>query len=230
MNHTEPADTWLKFAACKADPDAMFPGTNDGEIEYAKDFCRQCPVIYRCRQLALETGEEYGVWGGLSEKERRAMKRRAARQINLDEYTGTRPTRQKGGSLEDSWEANTLPDGEHVLWTGPAVIYRPLPQTQVTPNRLSFYLDRERWPEGDCKRTCEVEGCVRPAHLNDQVERAGETGLALRQPKREAAKCGTRGGYRRHRKNGEDACPPCKQANTDADNRLRRTGTTKALV
>ncbi|RSS59550.1 WhiB family transcriptional regulator [Streptomyces sp. WAC01280] len=47
---------------------------------------------------------------------------------------------------------------------------------------------------------------------------------------REPAKCGTRGGYQRHRRNGEEACPPCRQANTDADNRLRRTGTTKAAA
>jgi len=47
---------------------------------------------------------------------------------------------------------------------------------------------------------------------------------------REPVKCGTRGGYRLHRKNGEDACDACRQANTDADNRLRRTGTTKAAA
>ena len=48
--------------------------------------------------------------------------------------------------------------------------------------------------------------------------------------KREPAKCGTRSGYQRHRANGEKACDACRQANTDADNRLRRTGTTKELA
>ncbi|MEV5957250.1 WhiB family transcriptional regulator [Streptomyces sp. NPDC051987] len=48
--------------------------------------------------------------------------------------------------------------------------------------------------------------------------------------KREPAQCGTRAGYRRHRAAGEDACGPCRQANTDADNRLRRTGTSKAAA
>jgi len=38
--------------------------------------------------------------------------------------------------------------------------------------------------------------------------------------------CGTRGGYQKHRRHREEACPPCCQANTDADNRLRRTGST----
>lgn len=176
---TEPAPDWRATATCKAEPDAMFPGTNPHDIEYAKDFCRTCPVAQQCLNWALETGTEFGVWGGLSEAERRAMKRRAARQINLDEYAGTRTTRQQCTSLEASWEANTLPDGEHILWTGPKTIVRPRPQGQLTPNRLSFYLDRGRWPEGDTKRTCGVGGCVRPAHLSDRVERAEEAGLAV---------------------------------------------------
>ncbi|MFD5661502.1 WhiB family transcriptional regulator [Streptomyces hirsutus] len=40
---------------------------------------RRCPVTETCLQWALEIGEDLGVWGGLSEDERRAMKRRAAR-------------------------------------------------------------------------------------------------------------------------------------------------------
>lgn len=44
---------------------------------------------------------------------------------------------------------------------------------------------------------------------------------------RPIAECGTRSGYQRHRNAGEPACDACRQANTDADNRLRRTGTTK---
>jgi hypothetical protein len=48
--------------------------------------------------------------------------------------------------------------------------------------------------------------------------------------KRETAKCGTRGGYKKHQRENTEICPPCRQANTDADNRLRRTGTSKALA
>ncbi|CAM5591620.1 WhiB family transcriptional regulator [Streptomyces purpurascens] len=46
--------------------------------------------------------------------------------------------------------------------------------------------------------------------------------------KREPAKCGTRAGYQKHLREKTEICAPCRQANTDADNRLRRTGTTKA--
>lgn len=48
--------------------------------------------------------------------------------------------------------------------------------------------------------------------------------------KREPAKCGTRAGYQKHLRETTTICPPCRQSNTDANNRLLRTGTTKALV
>ena len=47
--------------------------------ETAKAICEVCPVLDRCRAHALAVREPYGVWGGLSEDERRSMKRRAAR-------------------------------------------------------------------------------------------------------------------------------------------------------
>jgi hypothetical protein len=46
----------------------------------------------------------------------------------------------------------------------------------------------------------------------------------------EPAKCGTRAGYQKHLREKTAICGPCRQANTDADNRLRRTGTTKAAA
>ena len=44
------------------------------------------------------------------------------------------------------------------------------------------------------------------------------------------AQCGTRSGYQKHLREKTEICAPCRQANTDADNRLRRTGTTKAAA
>ena len=49
------------------------------QIEEAKAVCRRCPVIDSCLAWALESGQDAGVWGGLSEDERRALKRRNAR-------------------------------------------------------------------------------------------------------------------------------------------------------
>ncbi|HUR02968.1 MAG TPA: WhiB family transcriptional regulator, partial [Nonomuraea sp.] len=69
---------------CKDEgPDLFFPIGNTGpallQIEEAKASCRRCPVMETCLQWALESGQEYGVWGGTDENERRRMRRRAAR-------------------------------------------------------------------------------------------------------------------------------------------------------
>lgn len=63
--------------------DLMFPVGSTGPsvswIEDAKAVCRRCPVVEACLAFALDHGYEYGVWGGTSEDERRAMRRREAR-------------------------------------------------------------------------------------------------------------------------------------------------------
>ncbi|HET6987006.1 MAG TPA: WhiB family transcriptional regulator, partial [Kribbella sp.] len=61
----------------------FFPVGSSGpalrQIELAKQVCDRCPVVDICLKWALETGQDAGVWGGLSEEERRAMKRRRSR-------------------------------------------------------------------------------------------------------------------------------------------------------
>jgi len=76
---------WRHRAACRhVDPELFFPVGNTGpaiaQIEEAKKVCMKCDVREACLQWALESGQDSGVWGGLSEDERRAMKRRAARK------------------------------------------------------------------------------------------------------------------------------------------------------
>jgi WhiB family redox-sensing transcriptional regulator len=72
-------DNWRDHAA---DPDLFFPiGTTGPALvqqEQAKAVCRRCPVREECLEWALDTGQAIGVWGGTSENERRALKRRAA--------------------------------------------------------------------------------------------------------------------------------------------------------
>ena len=75
---------WRHEAACRdEDPELFFPIGNTGpalqQIEEAKAVCRRCSVIEPCLKWALETGQDSGVWGGTSEDERRAIKRRAQR-------------------------------------------------------------------------------------------------------------------------------------------------------
>jgi WhiB family redox-sensing transcriptional regulator len=75
---------WRHQAAClNEDPELFFPVGNTGpalmQIAEAKKVCRVCPVREACLQWALDAGQDHGVWGGMSEDERRALRRRAAR-------------------------------------------------------------------------------------------------------------------------------------------------------
>ena len=72
------------YAACRdVDPELFFPIGNTGpallQIDEAKQVCARCKVTEACLQWALESGQDSGVWGGLSEDERRALKRRGVR-------------------------------------------------------------------------------------------------------------------------------------------------------
>jgi WhiB family transcriptional regulator, redox-sensing transcriptional regulator len=74
-------DDWRQHAACRReDPDLFFPIGTSGpallQTEQAKAVCRRCPVRGSCLEWAMETDQTLGVWGGLSETERRALKRR----------------------------------------------------------------------------------------------------------------------------------------------------------
>ena len=75
---------WRHRAACLTeDPEPFFPIGNSGpaiaQVEQAKRVCNRCAVQDICLKWALDTGQDAGVWGGLSEEERRSLKRRTAR-------------------------------------------------------------------------------------------------------------------------------------------------------
>ena len=67
----------------EGDPALFFPIANTGaallQVEEAKTACRRCEVVETCRNWAVESGQDAAVWGGLSEDQRRALKRREAR-------------------------------------------------------------------------------------------------------------------------------------------------------
>ena len=66
---------WAVFAACRdADPDVFF-STNRRDEERAVAICSTCPVSEDCLEHALSARERFGVWGGLTEKERRKAAR-----------------------------------------------------------------------------------------------------------------------------------------------------------
>jgi len=69
------SDNWGTFAECRIDhPDAMF--VRGAEQNKAKALCAQCDVRRECLADALENQIEWGVWGGMSERERRALLRK----------------------------------------------------------------------------------------------------------------------------------------------------------
>lgn len=81
-------DGWREQAACRSQgPQLFFPagvtGLAETQIASAKRVCGGCPVQEDCLEFALRTHQEYGVWGGASEEERRAMRRarRAAARL-----------------------------------------------------------------------------------------------------------------------------------------------------
>ena len=77
---------WRHGAACRnEDPELFFPIGTSGpallQTEQAKAVCRRCSVINECLHFALDTGQDNGVWGGMSELERRTVKRRGGKRI-----------------------------------------------------------------------------------------------------------------------------------------------------
>jgi len=81
---------WVHRARCKdEDPELFFPVGTTGpaavQIEQAKTICRRCDVRAECLEWAMATGQDAGIWGGLSAEERRAL-RRARRRGEVGRY------------------------------------------------------------------------------------------------------------------------------------------------
>jgi WhiB family redox-sensing transcriptional regulator len=78
---------WQEEAACRSYDNVLFFGPDHGESELekqsrearAKAVCQRCPVADPCLEFAMETNQKYGIWGGLTDKERASLKRRRAR-------------------------------------------------------------------------------------------------------------------------------------------------------
>jgi WhiB family redox-sensing transcriptional regulator len=68
---------WQDRALCaQTDPEAFFP-EKGGSTREAKRVCRSCEVQSECLEYALDNDERFGIWGGMSERERRRLKRQA---------------------------------------------------------------------------------------------------------------------------------------------------------
>jgi WhiB family redox-sensing transcriptional regulator len=69
---------WTKKALCaEVDPEIFFPNKGD-KTAYVKRICKSCDVRAECLEYSLQNNERFGVWGGLTEHDRRRLRRRVS--------------------------------------------------------------------------------------------------------------------------------------------------------
>ena len=78
-------DDWRHRAACRdEDPELFFPlsemGPGARQTAQAKAVCARCPVRAECLEYALDNALDHGIYGGMTEAERRTLRRRAVRK------------------------------------------------------------------------------------------------------------------------------------------------------
>lgn len=79
-------DAWRVRASCiVADPDTFFP-EKGGSVRDARKVCQKCEVKDQCLEFALENKEPFGVWGGLTQQERKALLRTRERSQSTVVY------------------------------------------------------------------------------------------------------------------------------------------------
>lgn len=75
-------EDWEESALClQTDPEVFFPLASQSTVK-AKRICAQCPVRAQCLDSAMSRDERFGVWGGLSERQRRDLRHRLAREAS----------------------------------------------------------------------------------------------------------------------------------------------------
>ncbi len=84
---------WITEAKCRdGDPDALF--VRGAQQRSAAFVCRHCPVKVQCLADALDNNIEFGVWGGLTERQRRALLKHNPVETNWAKYLA------EGGTIE----------------------------------------------------------------------------------------------------------------------------------
>lgn len=72
VDDSEARMEWISKALCRdIDPDELF--VRGAAQRKAANICKRCPVIYECAADALDNRVEFGVWGGMTERQRRAL-------------------------------------------------------------------------------------------------------------------------------------------------------------
>jgi WhiB family redox-sensing transcriptional regulator len=72
-NSEDPED-WMAYGRCaEVDPESFFPEKGGSSLE-PKRVCMGCDVRQKCLDWAIETDQKFGIWGGLSERQRRKLR------------------------------------------------------------------------------------------------------------------------------------------------------------
>jgi WhiB family redox-sensing transcriptional regulator len=116
----------------QTDPEAFYPDSGVN-AHAAKAVCRACPVIEACREHALTAPEPYGVWGGLSERERQALRRDQGRPRAISQ----RGKAIRAAVARMAGEGKTKSQIGRVLKLSGTTINRYLADTGTTPGRAA---------------------------------------------------------------------------------------------
>ena len=109
--------SWRESAACRqaADPELFFPIGSAGiavtEIQRAKAICAGCPVQQPCLTFALATHQEFGIWGGYDETERRQLHRQRHRPGATSAARPGRSGRPRPPAARRAYAVSPQPEG-----------------------------------------------------------------------------------------------------------------------
>ncbi|MFJ7070149.1 WhiB family transcriptional regulator [Streptomyces sp. NPDC101115] len=180
---TDHAPNWRAQADCRKsgmDPDLWFPAGTTGhylvQAYEAKRFCYACPVAITCALWAIDRKFDDGIFGGLSDKQRRTLARKAANDGLTDAELAAQVravwTRDAQGPLVTAYLAATIQGNDGHVW------WRSRKNTVVvagrvfTPAQLAFEVGAGRRAEGQVKATCGQPHCAAPEHLADSRMRS----------------------------------------------------------
>jgi WhiB family redox-sensing transcriptional regulator len=86
---------WVAKALCtNTDPDELF--VRGSAQRRAAVICRHCPVVQECAADALDNQVEYGVWGGMTERQRRALLKQHPEVVSWAEFLNKHKPRSVG--------------------------------------------------------------------------------------------------------------------------------------
>ncbi len=78
----QPVDWQAKARCTEVDPEIFFP-ERGGSSKAARQVCSNCQVRAQCLEYALNNKEQFGIWGGTSERERRRLRKERAARARL---------------------------------------------------------------------------------------------------------------------------------------------------